>query len=309
MLEYQNLNYYQQITYIFLYIQFIFGIIGIIINILVFLTLFRPSLNQYSYSFYYRVLAISDITVLIHCFRRWFAFFLDANIDLISPFFCAVSSFLPLVSGALSVFLVTIISVDRLATMVYTHRFMALRKRWFQWTIVLIGLLTSVSINIVVPFNFHLIVVTSKNSSLSTTVCYVSSEFKSLQMKITLTHFFLVNVLINNLLNVRMIWYVISTRRKLSQLSPLSHKSTLIRDRKFAISSIGLNIASMLLILPMIIVILIQKEFNYSIDQVLAYQAIVITINVFNNAFLSFFINMFLNSLFYREFFNLLTFK
>ena len=123
MQDFFSLNTYQQVTYILLNVQMIEAIIGIIGNIFVFIVFSRPNLKKHSYSFYCRVMATTDIGVFLYCFRNWAAYFLDANLDVVSPFFCSISQFVIYILGGVSFVMLTLISADRMVTIVYPNRF------------------------------------------------------------------------------------------------------------------------------------------------------------------------------------------
>ena len=306
MLDYSSLDNFQQITYIFECLQLVIGVIGIIGNILVFVVFSRPSLKKYSYSFYCKVMAIADIGVFIFTFKNWASYVLDADLDLVAPFFCSICTYLVYSFGGLSITMLSLITADRMITIVYSNRFAFLKKPWFQWLIVFAAIVYNVSFN-VLPAIYNRIVEINfgSNSSIpSFKICTSSTKITVIQMWILLANFFLFNIIINNLLNVKMIWFIVSSRRKVARISCKISNST-TRDRKFAITSIGLNLACTILKLPLTIAILITSQIVIGFDEFFAIQIIVITISIIDNG-ASFFINFFLNSIFYNEFLVLL---
>ena len=138
MLNYNSLNNYQQIIFVFQCIQSIVGVIGIIGNILVFIVFSRPNLKKHSYSFYCRVMAITDIGVLINCIKNSASYVLETNFDIIFPFFCSISQYIPNFFGGLSITKLTLIASDRMVSIVYSNRFTFIKKRWFQCLMVCI---------------------------------------------------------------------------------------------------------------------------------------------------------------------------
>lgn len=157
MINYLSLNTYQQVTYIFEYAQLAVAIVGIIGNIFVFAVFSRPNLRKHSYSFYCRAMAISDICLLMNCFKNWTSYIFDANLDTFSPFFCSISVFILYLSGGQSLTLLTLITADRMLTIVYMNRFDFLKKRWFQWLMVFAGIVYNIPINVLSLINNHLI--------------------------------------------------------------------------------------------------------------------------------------------------------
>jgi hypothetical protein len=301
MANYYSLNTFQQVTYIFNYIQLIVAILGIIGNILVFFIFSRPTLKKHSYSFYCRVMAISDIGLLIIYFKSWASYVLDANLDIVSAFFCSISQYLPYFFGGLSITMLTLIASDRMITIVYSNRFTFIKRQWFQWVMVFICIVYNASVNLLPPLNNHIVEIgQNTNSTQSIKMCALDANLTVIQMWILLGNFLLFNIIINNVLNIKMIWFIVSSRRKVTRsLSVLSNSST--RDRKFAATSIGLNLACMVLKLPFAIALLVMNQMVIDFDEFFAIQTIVLTISVMDNGF-SFFINLFVNSIFYYEF-------
>ena len=298
MLNYYTLNNFQQVTYIFQCIQLIVGVLGIIGNILAFIVFSRPNLKRHSYSFYCRVMAIFDMGILVYTFRNWAAYVLEANLDIVSLFFCTITLFVVYILGDQSILMLTFITADRMLTIVYMNRFSFLKKRWFQWFIIFLGVVYNVLINLMLPINYRLVEIDlGTNSSESFKLCFLHTQIIVNQTWIHLANFFFLNILVNNILNIKIIWFIVSSRRNVARIS--NHST--YRDRKFAITSIGLNLTSLILKLPLCIAFLIINSIVINFDQLIAIQTIVITIGIIDNGF-SFIINFFVNSIFHDEF-------
>lgn len=301
MLNYYSLNTYQQVTYIFQCIQSTIGVIGIIGNIFVFIVFSRPNLKKHTYSFYCRAMAISDIGVFIFTFKNWASYILEADLDVVSPFFCSINSFLIYLLGGQSILMLTVITADRMLTIVYMNRFSFLKKRWFQWLIIFIGILYNALLDILLPINTRLIEIDlGTNSSQSIKLCFLDTKIFEKYGWLVLANFFFWNILVNNILNIKIIWFIVSSRRNVARNSSNLRNSTL-RDRKFAITSIGLNLTCMILKLPLTTALLIINTTVFSLDQITEIQTIVITIACLDNGF-SVIINFFVNSIFHDEF-------
>lgn len=301
MVDFNSLsNIYQQLTYVFTNIQLIIAVLGIIGNVFVFAVFSRPSMSKYSYSFYSRIMAISDICILIQCIKNWASYSLDANLDTVLPFLCSLGQYLTFFFGALSVFILTLITADRMIAIVYSNRFAFLKKRWFQWIMVLIGVVLMTMENILFAIKSEIVVNLGTNSS--TKVCSVESNIREIQSLIIVSYFACFNILINNALNAKMICFIASSRRRVAANLGHQHSaSSSYRDRKFAVTSIGLNLTCMVLKLPFTLITLITIPLVIDFDELVAIKTIIITIAVLDNGF-SFVINLFVNSFFYDEF-------
>lgn len=299
-MEYEILNLYQKIIYVFVNIQAIIGVIGIVGNILAFCVFYRKPLRKLTYSFYWRVIAFTDSLKLTHTFRHWANFVYGFNIDLQSSFFCRINEYQPYVFGTISEWLLILISLDRLIVIAYPNQIHILQKRWFQKLLVLIVVIYSLLIHIDLPLNYRLVeTVNSTNTSEITFSCRLPIGIQQRFSYIIFINIILANVLINNVLNLKLILFIKSSRLKTNQ-NVILRRST-IRDRKFAISSIVLNIASILVKIPFVVGRLASKYYhvNEEINQMIF--MVTITILIIDNCDL-FFVNMFVNSIFYQEF-------
>lgn len=138
MPNFNDLSIYLKVNYAFSNIQFVIGIIGLISNILVICVFSRKSLRKYSYTFYCRTKAASDIIVLLFTFRNWANFIMDANLDVVSPFFCILNQFFPYSWGCFSLIVLGIISIDRFLIVIYPNRFKLIKEKWFQLALLLL---------------------------------------------------------------------------------------------------------------------------------------------------------------------------
>lgn len=306
MLNYYNLNYYQQITYIFLNIQLTTAIIAVIGNTLVFIIFSRSAFKKSTYSFYFRIKAISDTLVFYRNAKNWVAFLVGTNLDLLSQWTCTFDNFISLTSTSFSVNLLCDIAFDRLLTFVYPNRFQVIKKRWFQVVLVAISFLIAIGENIITPINVSIItLVKATNSTQAVRVCTMANNLISILSLIFAVKYFIINLIVINIINIKMVRFVIKSRLIVSQVTAHS-RSTAIRDRKFAITSIGLNLFCTVLKLPTAVLTVVLYFISSGLNQDLltAINNISSSLFILDNGF-SFFINLFLNSLFYGEFLNI----
>ena len=296
--------------HIFEYIQFVIGIIGVIGNVFVIIVFSRQALRKYSYSFYCLILAISDICFMTYAFIDWTSNILSTGLLTVDPLLCKISKFIPYYFGDFSIHLLTLIAIDRMLTIIYPRRFLVIKKRWFQSLIVSIFLIIVVSKNITIPINYTIVEINLTNSSQTIRDCWIEPEIRNIQMWITIPSFVILNVIINNWLNIKAIRVIMSSRRRVNgnAISSSRNSSLSSRDRKFAICSICLNLASMISKMPLYVCLLIVGYGDLSYDVINLIIKITGTITYIDNGF-SFFINMFVNSLFYEEFLRLFGFR
>ena len=300
---------YDRILSAFQYIQFVFGIIGAIGNVLVIIVFSQKSLRKYAYSFYCLIMAISDIGFMSYTFIDWIGFNFGAKLELVGTFFCKIVYLIPSFFADFSTHLLTIIAIDRMISIVYSRRLLFIQKRWFQSLIVAISALFVMSKHIILPLYSNIIEIPITNSSQTIRVCKVVPDtILNIHTCITLAFFVLVNIIINNWLNIKAIRFIMASRKRVNGNSNSRNSCLSIRDRKFAVCSICLNLASMILKLPFFLAFLIIGYSNLSYKEIILIIKITGTFAYIDNGF-SFFINMYVNSLFYEEFLRLFGFR
>ena len=294
-----NTNYQKRIIYICVNIQTVIAIVGIISNILAIRVFNRKALKKHSYSFYCRVVACSDILILLHSFRHWANFVLDINIDLISPLICQFTEYQPHVATIVSLWLLAVISIDRLITIVYHQHSRLLKSRWFQVSMVSIVLIYSILLNSQIPLNTRLLRISN-----DTLICFCPS---SIQYRVSYTfiiNILLPNLLINNLVHLRLILFIRASRKK-AHGHLVRRRFSTIRDRKFAITSIMLNVASSLVKIPFGLGLFASNYFNLPYEQYQLIFVITVTLTILDNCDLLY-VNLMFNSLFCSEFFKMI---
>ena len=298
---------YERILFIFEYIRLIIGVIGFIGNVLSIIIFSRRSLSKYSYSFYSRAMAISDVFLAFCCLIDWIGYNFGAHLEALGPFFCKIFEFMAFYFAGFSIHMLTIISIDRMLTIVYHRRFLYTKKRWFQFLMIGIVACAMVLTCILVPLSFNLVEVNQANFSQPIHICLIASDILNIEMWIITINFIIVNIIINNLLNFKTIRFIMESRKRVMNENEnrKSISSLLTRDRKFAFCSVCLNLSSMSFKLPFFLSIIIVSYSNRSPDEIFFINKVTGTINNMENGF-SFFINLFVNSLFYNEFLRLI---
>ena len=102
-------------------------------------------------------MAFSDIVILLHSYRRLAAFVFGSDLDVVSTFFCKIDEYTADVAAIFSLWMLTLISFDRLFTVVYPNRFLLIKKRQFQALIVALILVYSLAVNLTLPINYQIV--------------------------------------------------------------------------------------------------------------------------------------------------------
>ena len=295
--RFANLDKYQKIAFVSQNVQVVLGMIGIIGNMLAFAVFLRKPFRKNSYAFYFRLLSWTESFVLLHTFRHWARVVLGMDLNLVGALFCRLNEFHPFVSAATSNWLRMLILTDRCIQIIYPNQFKFIKTRLFQIGAVLLIITYNVSLHIKLPLNYRL------ESINSTLICFIPHEILAYNLFMIFVNL-VISTIISTVITVRLISFIYSSRRRLRNRLSKPHSSVL-KDRKFAISSIGINIFSLI----GQIFFISSTLFAYSSPQISSSQidmvfTLAITIAIFYNAFV-FYVSLFMNSMFSKEFFGL----
>lgn len=295
-------SYYQRSNSVSKNIQALISLVGITCNILSILVFERQKLKKFSYSIYWKTMSIFDSLILLNIIRYWIRDFLEVDIDLISPFFCRFSIYLSYVAGATSMCLESLIIFDRFFIIVYPNRFKIIKERRFQITAISLSIVYCLLINVNLPLKYRLDESTGSNGTL--TSCHVPIKVIKLQMLVVLLHVLISNVIINPILDIKIIYRIISTRGNVNKrLNRLTSS-----DWQFAVSAIGLNMNSLffkLVFLSCNLLPIFVKLGNEQIEMIFSIGLCVMLIERVD----IFFINMIVNSTFREEFLSMFGLK
>lgn len=305
MVKFAELTYYLQINFIVQNIQGLIALVGIVANLLTIFVFSQNTLTKYSYAFFARTMALNDIIILLHALRRWFRYVLGLDVRLNSPFFCATCRYHAYLAGYTSLWLLVLISFDRFHSIVYYNRYKIFTSRLFQFAMVIVIVIYSSLINLWFPLSYTLEQIQINETNSSKLVCHLPMDVSETTAWLLLINIFLVNIVINNIMNVKILHFMFTSRKKWQRAHCCSRS---VRDRKFAFNSIVHNLTSFVSKLPMVLGALISAYFAHGPQQTELVYTFSVTIVILNHS-ASFFVNMLANSIFYKEFLKILTIK
>lgn len=285
-----------------MYVQLFIGVIGVIGNLILIDVFLRPSLRRLSYSFYAIVKACVDIIFLLNVFRFWLIAIFNINIVNLNIFFCKLTDYLLAVTCSTTEMLSLLISIDQVATVIYTNRFPALKKRSVQVSLVFLALVYSFLVIIIEPINSQIVEITYKNKTWL--LCQMTDEVDEITSWLVAGAIIGLPTLINTVLNVRLLVFIILSRNKVNRAT----RNTSRRDRKFTIVSIVSNSIGVVCKTASGILIVMSIKHNWNSYTIALVTLIEISI-FFLESSLPFFINIFINSIFYDEFMKLIRFR
>lgn len=106
------------------------GIIGNVLSYLVFSL--SPKLRQQSISIYFRAIAIVDTLTLVNGILHFLTATIDFNLSQVNEFFCKTKGPFSYTVGAVSPWLMVVVSIDRFISIRFPRRFPALHKTSLQ---------------------------------------------------------------------------------------------------------------------------------------------------------------------------------
>ena len=307
MVDYKSMNYmnyYQKLTFIFQNIQLVIAIIGIIGGILNICVFSRKALKSFSFSFYMKAMSCCDIITLIHSIRYWIAFVFGLNLDTVSTFLCKIGIYQPYVAICVALWLINVISLDRLAIVVYPNnqKFQTFKKKWFKVTILLILIVCSLLLNILQPLKNEIISIPYSTVQ----ICIMPPDSTVITSYIILGNTIVSVIIVNVVLNYKIIVYVFQTRKKTSaNMNSFVRTSTAVKDRRFVINAVAINSSCFIFKTGFMICMFVITYWSINGELVQLLFTIGFTLSNIDNS-LTFFINLIVNPTFYAEFISMI---
>lgn len=222
----------------------------------------------------------------------------DADLDTVNTFFCNFDLYFVYVNTIMCLSLLVLISMDRLVSIAYPNRFKFLKTMWFKLSVLAVIIVYSFLVNLMLPLNTEIVFVPMENRVIK--MCTFDMNVFTKQSWINVGHNVVLIFLINNGLIIKLVWFITSSRRKIANNSSNSTKTS-SKDRKFAISAIGLSLVAFVCKLPLNITIIVTSMIDMTdFDMHFGIIAVTLAILGLENA-ASFYVNMALNSVFYQE--------
>lgn len=280
------------------YINLTLSTIGIPFNFFAFAVFhFSPKFQKHKFTIFFKALVIFDIFTLLHSYRYFMAFNSNINIESGSPILCKLLEYSNYVFDSTSTWIFGVILVERLVTISYpSHR------HWFtsksnQILIISSIILFSLFYYITIPL-FRVLI---RNNFDNSTICNYSDRTHALVVYLTdFSNIVISSLIFNNMVTIATIVCVYRSRRRAIS-SQTKQRKIIIRDRKFAITSIVMDFVLFLCEMPVMSLLVVS---NYVGDE----SGMLFSIGYFFFALKCsscFWINLVANSIFRNEFFRI----
>ena len=269
------------------------GFIGNLLSIIIFS---RKTFRNNSISTYCTALAIAELLTLIQLVNIVYIFTNNSYLMDLNTAYCKISHTAVILVSAIPPFIMIAFSVDKLLSM-RTSSIALLKKKWLQWSIVAGIVLFHIGL-----YMYYPILVKRTEIFPGYFICDVNSiGFFTIHMTLIIIETCLIPFVILMITSILTIRVLIKSSNSIERIGKLT-KERKSRDRKYAISSMTLNIILIVLKLPLTIFYILFAFYSYY-D---VYYYNIATLLFFLNASLGFFVHIITNSLFRREFLVLL---
>ena len=269
--------------------------IGSFGNILSFIIFSRKTFRNNSISTYFRALAISELLLLVQLILDVYELIYKGHLHNVSDGVCKIMYYLSIQYGAIPGWILAAVSIDKMLS-IRTHQMPFLKDKRFQWSVVaaiaLFNLIFYVEILIslrLVPVFFFPPFYLCELATIS----YFFALIIAMIVESCLIPFLI--MLVSSIVTIR---WLFASRKRFGNVD----KQRRNRDKKFAISSLILNVFYVLFKSPFFVFYIFYAKDPFSN-----------TYYFFNVSFLlllvncsaTFFIHLFTNSIFRGEFFKL----
>jgi hypothetical protein len=266
------------------------------------------ALRKNNLSLYFRTISVFNNYQLVHMIRISIIMKFNWDMRLLNDFMCKIVDYSEVGVNAVTAWLLVVISIDRFLNVAYPRRFLFLTKKWFQWVIVLFICLNQPIYYSFMTWNSELQTVNSTDPVTNeTSIGYVcvnnaAQLLSYLDMfNSTLEPFaFMIGF------SAALIYSIKKSRRRINTNRSMNREQS--RDRKFAVTSLVLNLLFFAFNTPIVIFNMIVAYIN--IDPKLLSLLFFFMACIFYGYFaLDFYVQLAVNSIFRENFFALLNVK
>lgn len=230
-------------------LMLVFGIVG---NVILFMIYSR--LNKLSVALYYQVGAVVDTYTILNWVKVFFREKYHFYLINVSTFMCKSIQFTIYASAPISNWLKVVVSIDRLINIVYGRSYLSfLSNLTFQIVVIVVVIGANLAFYSVFLVDMKLIGSQSVNNGTNLTT--FSCKFESVSIDNLLYWLDIGNTVfsfvIMTIASIVTIVFIFNSRRQLKSLSNVQIRKSQIRDAKFAVTSISLNLFLLVTNLPL----------------------------------------------------------
>jgi hypothetical protein len=247
------------------------GLVGNTLNMIIYS---RKTFNTKAtpIGLYFRFLSLFDLVSVVQFVPYFLLDMYDIDVKAYSDLACKTAMFLLFLPLSVSVWLEATISIDRMFFLTRPYRFLFLKRRTFQFSVLSFIILANTLLYSPFIGNFKLI---DTNQTLNASsqvdgltlsrVCVMQNTRSKLTITwIDLINFFILPFILMLFSSVSILAKLYKTRENLCRTQNTMSKSRRrdIRDRQFAVSSILLNVIYIVCVVPITVINLIRVWFQ-----------------------------------------------
>ena len=221
------------------YIYFSICILGLIGNILAFISFCRKQYRKTIFSTYFRILSFIDIIVMLTRIDYFLKEFYYNGLRTVSAFFCKLTMYIIYLMPSISSWIMVLIILDRFLSIVTPSKF--LFRKTIKFQLLACGLIavynSLISIDVIVSYKFYY----KSRKNYSVAIC----DNKNLSVDLIDN---INSSLIPFILMIVLTFFVLKTLFKSRKVTKQNENNK--KDLRFAITSISLNVSFVLLKFP-----------------------------------------------------------
>jgi hypothetical protein len=287
---------------------------GIVFNLLAFMVYSGRNFSRHSSAIYFKAMSLNDFayTLVTSMDVLYFAF--DVDLQYNNYFLCKFYGFIFASLSPVSNYLLVFISLDRFIKIKFPHKFAFINKKKFQLSLILLNYVFNFLFYMVSIWNTKILqIVSFKNqtnvtSNLSYTynyICFYDDNIVAISDMMDLFNSTIVPFALLILISIVMIFVIFKSRLRSSAARSSSSRglgSSLnvisSKDRKFALTTISLNVLFLLLTLPATIFTNFSRNFDDNVEYIINRTLVCV---LYFNYSIGFFVQLAFNSIFRDE--------
>jgi hypothetical protein len=287
---------------------------------LAFIVFSRKKFHNTVFWVYYRALFFSDTFTLSISIFDYLQFFYGIFIETFSSFLCKSYFFLYSVMPATTSWILVVIGLDRMISIIRPKKFSFKNKTKFQLTVCFLILMWNATYYIpVIVYNEQVefvFLINQTNTSDTFNSCLIQIDYQDILVRVMeILNSVIIPFILMFIFTSTTIVFLFHSRKKITHSnfnnnnSATQRNSTHLRDRKFAITSVAVNLFYLISVFPKTCMIVVFFNSNRQMNS----EEVIINDFTYSLYFLNFaslfFINILVNHFFRKEFLNMLTRK
>ena len=287
--------------------------LAVLLNTISLVVFSRKRFSNHTNGLFNIFIDIVNNILFLSAFPFYYTKAIGNDIELWSDFSCKIINYVFKLTVAYNSWLNVLISFDRMASVVYPHRFKFMKKKKFIY--IIFALILIVLCFMYTPNLLLKVITISVNStdvnqtSTTTKLCSGSPLLVNIRDGIAMLFRIILPFILMLIFNIILIKSLIKTKRN------LNIDRSLRKEEKFARSILALNFLFFITTLPYLIALVLLNLFQYSSKSTFSSSetalinfslSVAVSISVYNHG-LPCLVNLYFNKVFREEFFNLIT--